>query len=194
MQRFFQEMDSLMDLMQSQINSAICSAINDTVIPEIQNVIGNLPLNRNGPEPCTSLAEDGIGNAWKNTNTKGTKKDSWYACDLREDSYFTPYKQRHSWRGIEQSLWNDFSIFKPCFVIKVWTNLLGFFSYHKRLPLTLYHFFVYQSLTPFSAQLILVAYSTFLISWVHWTGVTKINRQLFVTNVNLGFELLNSVL
>ena len=37
--RFSLEMDSLMKLMQSQINRAISSAINDRVIPEIQITI-----------------------------------------------------------------------------------------------------------------------------------------------------------
>ena len=61
--RVSREMDSLMDLVQSQINGAISFAINDRVLPEIQNVMGSLPLNHNGPEPCTSLTEDGIGKA-----------------------------------------------------------------------------------------------------------------------------------
>ena len=80
-----------MDLMQSQSNSAICFPINSRVIPELQNTKLRLPLNRNSPEPCTSLTEDGIGNAWKNTNTKFTEKDSRSDCDLREDTDFTPY-------------------------------------------------------------------------------------------------------
>ena len=45
------EMDSLMNLMQSQINRAISSAKNDKVILETQNILQKLPLNRNGPEP-----------------------------------------------------------------------------------------------------------------------------------------------
>ena len=61
--RFSRETDLLMDLVQSQINRAISSAIDDKVLPEIQNIMGSLPLNRNGPEPSTSLTEDGIGNA-----------------------------------------------------------------------------------------------------------------------------------
>ena len=88
--RFSPEMDSMMDLIQSHINREINSAINDRVIPEIQSIMGNLTLNRNGPEQCTSLNEDGIGNAWKNKNTKFTEKDSRSGCDLR-DVDFTPY-------------------------------------------------------------------------------------------------------
>ena len=51
----------------------------------------NLPLNCHGPEPCTSLKEDGIGNVWKNKKAKFAKKDSMSACDLREDTVFNPY-------------------------------------------------------------------------------------------------------
>ena len=88
--RFSRKMDSMMDLIQSQINRGISSAINDRVIPEIQSIMGNLPLSRNGLEPCTSLNEEGIGNAWKNKNTNFPKKDSRSACDLTEDTDFTP--------------------------------------------------------------------------------------------------------
>ena len=74
--------------MQSQINRTISSAINHRVIPEIQNIVGNFPLNQNGFEPNTSLTEDCIGNACKNTNSNFTKKDLSSACDLREDAVF----------------------------------------------------------------------------------------------------------
>ena len=45
--KFSQDLDLLMDLMQSQINRAISSAIIDRVIPEIQNFIGEFAF---GPE------------------------------------------------------------------------------------------------------------------------------------------------
>ena len=38
------------------------------VVLEIQSIMGSLLLNRDGPELCTSLNEDGFGNAWKNKN------------------------------------------------------------------------------------------------------------------------------
>ena len=90
--RFSREMDLMMSLLLSQIKRAKSSAINDRVMPEIQSIIQSLPLNRYGPELFTSLNEDGIGNAWKNTNAKFTKKDSRSAFDLRENTDFTPYK------------------------------------------------------------------------------------------------------
>ena len=73
--RFTREMDSTMDLIQSQISRAISSAINDRVIPEIQSIMGILLLNRDGPEPWTSLNEDGNGNAWKHKNTKFQRRN-----------------------------------------------------------------------------------------------------------------------
>ena len=88
---FSREMDSMIDLPHSPINRSINSTINDRVIPKRQSITGSLPLNRNGPEPSTSLTEHGIGNAWKNKNTI-TEKDSKSACDLRQDTNFTLYR------------------------------------------------------------------------------------------------------
>ena len=62
--------------------------------------MGNLPLNRNGHEPCTFLNENGIGNAWKNKNTKFTKKDSRSVCELREAPDFTPYGIQNAFHQI----------------------------------------------------------------------------------------------
>ena len=44
--RLSQDIDSLMDTKQEQINRAISPAINDRVLPEIMNIFGNLPLDR----------------------------------------------------------------------------------------------------------------------------------------------------
>ena len=89
--RMPREMEAMMDLMQSQISRAISSAISKRIIPEIQNMVENLPLNQHDVEPCTSTNEEGIRNAWKNTNTRLTKKDSRSACDLREHTDNSPY-------------------------------------------------------------------------------------------------------
>ena len=86
------EMEAVLDLMQSQISRAISSAISERIIPEIQNMVENLPLSQHGVEPCTSINEDGIGNVWKNANTKFRKKDSRSACDLKDQVDNTPYK------------------------------------------------------------------------------------------------------
>ena len=85
------EMEAMIDLMQSQISRAICSAISERIIPEIQNMVENLPLSQRGVEPSTFTNEEGIGNVWNSANTKFTKKDSRSACDLREHTDNAPY-------------------------------------------------------------------------------------------------------
>ena len=89
--RMSREMEAMMDLMQSQISRAISSSISERIIPEIQNMVENLPLGQHGVESCTSADEDGIRNVWKNANTKLTKKDSRSACDLRDHMDVGPY-------------------------------------------------------------------------------------------------------
>ena len=89
--RMSREMEVMMDLMQSQISRAISSAISERIIPEIQNLVENLPLGQHGVGPCTSTNEEGIRSAWKNTNTRLTKKDSRSACDLRDHTDVSPY-------------------------------------------------------------------------------------------------------
>ena len=89
--RMSREMETMMDLMHAQNSRAISSATSERIIPEIQNMVENLPLSQHGVEPCTSTNEDGIRNAWKNANTKLTKKDSRSACDLRDHTENVPY-------------------------------------------------------------------------------------------------------
>ena len=89
--RMSREMETMMDLMHSQICRAISSAISERIIPEIQNIVENFPLSQHDVEPCTSTNEDGIRNVWKNAITKLTKKDSRSACDLRDHTDNVPY-------------------------------------------------------------------------------------------------------
>ena len=89
--RMSREMEAMMDLMQSQISRAISSAISERIIPEIQNMVENLPLSQHGVEPCTSTGEDRIVNVWKNANTRLRKKNSRSACDLRVQPDHVPY-------------------------------------------------------------------------------------------------------
>ena len=89
--RMSREMETIMNVMHTQISRAISSAISERIIPEIQNMVENLPLNQRGVEPCTSINEDGVGNVWKNANTKLTKRDSRSACDLRDHTDNAPY-------------------------------------------------------------------------------------------------------
>ena len=79
--RLSQEMESLLNLMQTQINRAISSAENDSVLSEIQNMC-NLPLDQNYTGTGTYSNELGFGNVWKDPNTKFTKEDSSSSCDL----------------------------------------------------------------------------------------------------------------
>ena len=89
--RMSREMEAMIDLMQSQISRAISSAISERIIPEIQNMVENLPLGQHGVEPCTSTNEEGIRSSWENTNTRLTKKDSRSAWDLRDHTDVSPY-------------------------------------------------------------------------------------------------------
>ena len=89
--RMPREMETMKDLMHSQISRVISSAISERIFPEIQNMVENLSLSQHGVEPCTSANEDGIRNVWKNANTRLTKKDSRSACDLRDHTDNVPY-------------------------------------------------------------------------------------------------------
>ena len=89
--RMSRQMETMMNLMHSQISRAFSSAISERIIPEMQNMVENLPLSQHGVEPCTSTNEDGIRKVWKNANTKLAKKDSRSACDLRDHTDNVPY-------------------------------------------------------------------------------------------------------
>ena len=80
--RLSQKMDSIMNIIQTQVNRAISSAINDRVLPEIQNLMGNLPSDQNGTRTGTSSNDLSFGNVWKVPKTKFREKDSRSACDL----------------------------------------------------------------------------------------------------------------
>ena len=71
--RMSREMEAMIDLMQSQISRAISSAISERIIPEIQNMVENLPLGQHGVEPCTSTNEEGIRSAQRRINKEGFK-------------------------------------------------------------------------------------------------------------------------
>ena len=52
--RLFQEMDSIMSMMHSQINRAISAAIAERVIPEIQNIVRSMSFSGNLDTEVTS--------------------------------------------------------------------------------------------------------------------------------------------
>ena len=72
--RHSQEMDTMISMMHTQINRAIRSAITDRVIPEIQSVIGNLPLNQNGAGKDMSSSDQGLCSKLKGSKEILTKK------------------------------------------------------------------------------------------------------------------------
>ena len=112
------EMETMMELMHTQISRAINYAISERIIREIQNMVGNLPLSHYGVEPCTSTNEDGIRNVWKNANTELTKKDSRSACDLTDHADNTPYKHNsrssQEFQGISLGVRRDRALKKCC--------------------------------------------------------------------------------
>ena len=54
------EMDSLRNMMRIQTNRALSSNLNDMVIPEIESMIGNLPLHQNGVRTDMSACNQGL--------------------------------------------------------------------------------------------------------------------------------------
>ena len=56
--RMSREMETMTDLMHTQISRAFSSAIKERIIPELQNMVEKLPLSQHGVEPCTSTIED----------------------------------------------------------------------------------------------------------------------------------------
>ena len=116
--RMSREMETMMDIMLSQISSAISSAISERVIPEIQNMVENLPVGQYGVEPCTSTNEDGIRNVWKNTNTKLTKKDSRSACNLRDHTDSVPYTLNFVFAIQCHQSYSEFSVTPPALFCK----------------------------------------------------------------------------
>ena len=80
-----QEMDSMMAMIQSQINRAISSAISDRVILKIRNIVSSISSSGNRDTEASSSS-----NSQKNRennsgfNTKTTQKDSRSTCDLRD--------------------------------------------------------------------------------------------------------------
>ena len=87
-----QEMDSMMAMIQSQINRAISSAISDRVILKIRNIVSSISSSGNRDTEASSSS-----NSQKNReinsgfNTKITQKDSRSTCDLRDTRNRSPY-------------------------------------------------------------------------------------------------------
>ena len=59
--RMSREIETMMDLMHTQVGSAISSAVSERIFPELQNLVENLPLSQHGVEPCTSTSRMELG-------------------------------------------------------------------------------------------------------------------------------------
>ena len=95
-------MDSLMNVMKTQIIRSINFAVNDIVFPEIQNIVGNLPLGENNFWTGTSTSHQGLGIMPDGSNLIFLKKDSSYAFDIRGDADSTPCYKYHRGQSFNQ--------------------------------------------------------------------------------------------
>ena len=89
--RLSQLADSLMNILQVQITKAIISAINNSVIPEIQNAMGTLSSGQRDTESGSSQNNQEDREGSKGLKTKIIKKDSRSACNLRDTEGRSPY-------------------------------------------------------------------------------------------------------
>ena len=81
-----------MNILQVQITKAINSAINNSVIPDIQNAMGTLSSGQRDTESGSSQnnQEDREGSI--GVKTKIIKKNSRSACNLRDTEGRSPYR------------------------------------------------------------------------------------------------------
>ena len=93
--RLSQVADSLMNILKVQITKAINSAINNSVIPEIQNAIVTLSSGQRDPESGSSQNNQEDREGSNGLKTKIIKKDSRSACNLRDTEGRSPYKPRY---------------------------------------------------------------------------------------------------
>ena len=89
--RLSQVTDSLMNFLQVQITRAINSAINDKMVPEIQNIMGTLSSGQRDTESGSSQNNQEDREGSNGLKTKIIKKDSRSACNLRDTEGRSPY-------------------------------------------------------------------------------------------------------
>ena len=89
--RLSQVTDSLMNFLQVQITRAINSAINDKMVPEIQNIMGTLSSGRRDTDAGSSPNNQDNTEGTNGFISKITKKDSRSACNLRDTDDRSPY-------------------------------------------------------------------------------------------------------
>ena len=94
--RLSQEMDSMMSMVQGQINRALNAAIAERVIPEIQNMVSSMSSSGNrNTEASSSPNSQGNNEANDGLKNKITKKDSRSTGDLRIPRDSSPYSPNH---------------------------------------------------------------------------------------------------
>ena len=94
--RLSQEMDSMMSMMHNQINRAVTTAINERVIPEIQNIANSMSsMGHRDTEASSSPNSQENRESAPGPKIKIAKKDSRSVGDLRDTmshgSYTTKY-------------------------------------------------------------------------------------------------------
>ena len=89
--RLSQVADPLMNILQVQITKAINSAINNSVIPEIQNAMGTLSSGQRDTESGSSQNNQDNTEGTKWFISKITKKESRSACNSRDTDDRSPY-------------------------------------------------------------------------------------------------------
>ena len=89
--RLSQEMDAMMSMMHSQLTRAISSAIFESVIPEIQNIMDSISSLNRDTESGSLSNNQKSNNETTGLKAKITKKDSRSAFDLRDTDYLGPY-------------------------------------------------------------------------------------------------------
>ena len=83
--RLSQEMDSMMSMMHNQINRAVTTAINERVIPEIQNIANSMSsMGHRDTEASSSPNSQENGENAPGPKIKIAKKDSRSVGDLRD--------------------------------------------------------------------------------------------------------------
>ena len=83
--RLSQEMDSMMSMMHNQINRAVTTAINERVIPEIQNIASSMSsAGHRDTEASSSPNSQENRESESGPKIKIAKKDSRSVGDLRE--------------------------------------------------------------------------------------------------------------
>ena len=90
--RLSQEMDFMMSKVHAQTNRTIRSTISDRVIPEIRTIVSSMSSSGNrDTEASTSPNSQENRERTTGLKTRIIKKDSRFACDLRDTEDPSPY-------------------------------------------------------------------------------------------------------